>query len=70
MTPFIPFSSQKIWNQLGMSDKIDQQRWNSASDISIQPGHLLGNVEPLFVKIDKQTIELQKKSLGIHNGKS
>ena len=70
MTPFIPFSSQRIWHQLGMSDKIYQQSWNSASDISIQPGHLLGKVEPLFVKIDKQTIELQKKSLGIHIGNS
>jgi methionyl-tRNA synthetase len=70
MAPFIPFSSQKIWHQLGMADKIDQQSWSSASRISIQPGHLLGKVEPLFVKIDKQMIDLQKKSLGIHNGNS
>jgi methionyl-tRNA synthetase len=69
VNPFIPFSSQRIWNQLGMPDKIHQQNWDSASTILIQPGHLLGEVEPLFIKIDKRTIEVQKKVLGIHNGK-
>jgi methionyl-tRNA synthetase len=69
VNPFIPFSSQRIWNQLGMPDNIHQQSWDSASSILIQPGQLLGKAEPLFIKIDKKTIEVQKKVLGIHNGK-
>jgi methionyl-tRNA synthetase len=64
LEPFIPFSSEKIWYQLGMTDSIHQQSWLSASQLRISAGHSLGMVEPIFNKIEQKVIEKQKKRLG------
>ncbi|MGA9152263.1 MAG: methionine--tRNA ligase [Candidatus Nitrosopolaris sp.] len=68
LEPFIPFSCEKIWCQLGMTDSIHQQSWPSVSEIRIPAGHLLGKVEPIFTKIDREVIGQQKEVLGMHNG--
>jgi methionyl-tRNA synthetase len=68
LEPFIPFSCEKIWCQLGMTDSIHQQSWQSVSEIRIPAGHLLGKVKPIFTKIDHEVIEQQKEVLGMHNG--
>lgn len=68
LEPFIPFSCEKIWCQLGMTDSIHQQSWSSISQMRIPAGHLLGKVEPIFTKIERQVIGQQKKGLGMHNG--
>jgi len=59
--PFIPNSSVKIWNQLGMKEKLDNQNWFLASDLLIQGGHLIGKeIIPVFTRIDKEVIERVK----------
>jgi len=68
LEPFIPFSCEKIWCQLGMTDSIHQQSWQSVSEIRIPGGHLLGKVEPIFTKIDREVIVQQKEILGMDNG--
>jgi methionyl-tRNA synthetase len=68
LEPFIPFSCEKIWCQLGMTDSIHQQSWPSVSQIRIPAGHFLGKVEPIFTKIDREVIGQQKEVLGMHNG--
>jgi methionyl-tRNA synthetase len=68
LEPFIPFSCEKIWCQLGMSDSVHQQSWTSVSEIRIPGGHLLGKVEPIFTKIDREVIVQQKEILGMDNG--
>ena len=67
LEPFIPFSCEKIWCQLGMTDSIHQQSWSSSSQLRISAGHSLGKVEPIFSKIELKIIEKQKKGLGVHN---
>jgi methionyl-tRNA synthetase len=62
--PFLPESSQKIWEQLGFSSKVNENQWDSISDIAIKPGHRLGDATPLFVKIDEADIAKYKKQLG------
>jgi methionyl-tRNA synthetase len=69
LEPFIPFSCEKIWCQLGMTDSIHLQPWSSASQMRISAGHSLGKVEPIFSKIEREIIEQQKKGLGMHNGR-
>jgi methionyl-tRNA synthetase len=76
LEPFIPLSSEKIWSQLGMgngninsnssskNNSVHTQQWNSASEIKIQAGHVLGRVEPIFRKIEPKDIEHQKTKLG------
>lgn len=62
--PFLPNSSQKIWDQVGLEGKIKNQKWNSLSLLEIKPGHRLGNASPLFSKVEVDDIEKYKNQLG------
>lgn len=62
--PFLPESSQRIWEQLGMSGNISTQSWNSISTIKVKGGHKLGTISPLFKKVESSNIELHKARLG------
>ena len=62
--PFLPESSQKIWEQLGLSGKVNENKWDSISDIAVKSGHLLGDATPLFAKIEEADIAKYKKQLG------
>jgi len=62
--PFIPTSSQKIWNQVGLQGNIEDVMWDSLSELEIKPGHTLGEVSPLFSKVESTDIEKYKKQLG------
>jgi methionyl-tRNA synthetase len=64
LEPFIPFSCEKIWSQLGMPGSIHSQRWSSASQMKIPPGQILGKIEPLFLKIEQEDVKKQKTELG------
>ncbi|MGN6623977.1 MAG: methionine--tRNA ligase [Candidatus Nitrosocosmicus sp.] len=59
--PFIPFSAEKIWHQLGFNDRLEEQNWYTASEILIEKDHKISdNIEPIFKKIEKEDIERQK----------
>ena len=62
--PFMPESSQKIWNQLGLDGAIDESSWEDMSKLEISSGHLLGNSSPLFVKVEKSDVEKHKTQFG------
>ena len=62
--PFLPESSQRIWEQLGMSGNVSEQSWNSISKIEIKEGHKIGPASPLFKKVEASDIELHKARLG------
>jgi methionyl-tRNA synthetase len=66
LEPFIPFSCEKIWAQLKLgSGGVHQQIWESAKNIrAIPANHELGNVEPIFRKIEVKEIEQWKNKLG------
>ena len=51
--PFLPASSQKLHEMLGMSGDVRAQGWQSTE---IQAGHQLGNAEILFKKLDPADI--------------
>lgn len=62
--PFLPESSQRIWEQIGVSGTVSEQSWNSMSEIVIPQGHKIGSASPLFKKIESADIELHKARLG------
>ncbi len=62
--PFLPNSAQKIWAQLGLQGKVQDNKWDSLSALEIKPGHNLGDVSPLFSKVESEDIEKYKKLLG------
>lgn len=62
--PFIPESAQKIWHQLGFNGNVNESSWSDISVLGISSGHALGEVSPLFAKVEKSDIEKYKKQLG------
>ena len=68
LLPFIPQSAEKIWMQLmGTAAEIQslcQQNWDDIAELKIKPGHQIGEVKPLFKKLEKKEIEIEKTKLG------
>jgi len=64
LEPYIPFSAEKMWQQLSLAGYVHEQNWDSASQLLIKPKHKLGNIEPLFRKIAEKEIAVQKRKLG------
>ncbi|MDE1814017.1 MAG: methionine--tRNA ligase [Thaumarchaeota archaeon] len=62
--PFLPESSQRIWEQIGMDGSVSEQSWSSISEIKIMEGHKIGIASPLFKKIEASDIEANKAKLG------
>lgn len=52
MEPFIPFSSEKIWEMLNLDGSVhDKGNWDTAKKLLIPSGHLIKRPSPLFKKI-------------------
>jgi len=62
---FLPKSAQKIWEQLGFSGKVNENTWDLISHFLLKPSHTLGEISPLFVKVEEEDIEKYKKQLGL-----
>jgi len=63
--PFLPKSAQMIWEQLGFSGKINEKGWAFISNFLLEPNHHLGEISPLFAKVEEEDIEKYKKQLGL-----
>ena len=61
--PFLPESSQKIWVQLGLDGDVSTEMFDEISRITLKQGHKLGQVSPLFEKVEESVIEEQKSKL-------
>ncbi len=61
LCPFLPKSAQKIWEQLGMSGNVKDQPWKSISEIGLQSGHKLGEITPIFARVEDADIAKRKE---------
>lgn len=61
--PIIPTTAQKIWDMLGLPDKIENNNWTEALQTPVATGHQLGNAEVLFAKIEDATIAKEEEKL-------
>jgi methionyl-tRNA synthetase len=59
--PFLPKSAEKIWQQLGLSGKITDKQWSDISEISIKMSHRLGEISPLFARVEDADIKKHKE---------
>jgi len=50
--PFIPFSAERLWNQLNMEGTAHEQSFDAVDKIGLKPGHRIGTIEPLFKKFE------------------
>jgi methionyl-tRNA synthetase len=63
LEPFIPFSAEKIWQQISLEGNVHEQKWNAIGAITLKAGHILGNIQPLFKKVDEVKIKVQVNKL-------
>lgn len=63
MNPVLPFTSQKIWKMLQLSERPEDSYWNKIGDIFLKKDHALANLEILFQKIEDSTIQKEVEKL-------
>jgi methionyl-tRNA synthetase len=61
LSPFLPFSSQKVHEFLGFKGKVEDYGWKPQE---VKPGQSLCQPQPLFKKLDDSIIEEETKRLG------
>ena len=64
-SPVVPFSSVKIWKMLNQAGTVDEEHWSRAGDSQLTEGHILGQSEILFTKIEDTTIEQELGTLNV-----
>ncbi len=64
LCPFLPDSSQKIWEQAGLKGRSSELPWDSMSEVCLRPGHRLATPSPLFAKVEGADIAEHKQRLG------
>jgi len=67
LSPFIPISSQTIWNLLNLPNELAEVPWDEASELLIPSDHLIPPPKTLFYKINGE--ELATKLEGIRQTK-
>lgn len=63
LEPYMPFSAEKLWQQLNLDSTVHQQKWDDASQIRIKSGHKIRQPIALFEKIQDKDIEKEKQRL-------
>jgi len=62
--PYLPNTSQKIWKQLNLSEKLDKPGiWDSAADIALPEKHTINKPSILFNKLANGYLEEFKKTV-------
>ena len=59
--PFLPKSAQKIWEQLGMSGNVSAKPWSSISGLELKSGSKLGEITPIFARVEDEDIKKRKE---------
>ena len=65
LTPFLPFSSQKLHGYLGFDGAVEKEPWEFAPLVdAIQGGQALRQPAPLYVKLDAEAVAAESQRLG------
>jgi methionyl-tRNA synthetase len=62
LSPFLPFTAEKIWATLNLEGSIHQLPWGESS-VPLEAGHILGKSAPLFKKIQQSDAATVKSNL-------
>ncbi|MFX1285299.1 MAG: methionine--tRNA ligase [Promethearchaeota archaeon] len=65
LSPILPETSEKIWLTLAQSGKAEEQDFDEAGKLKLQPGTLIKESDPLFSKIDIEELQIKLKELRI-----
>jgi len=64
ISPFLPFSSREIWNQLGFQGPPADLNWDSAAAMRIESGRKIPDPKPIFRKIEDADLGKVRVLLG------
>ena len=69
LAPFLPFSSQKVHEFLGLDGAIEEEPWEYDSLVgAVKSGNPLRRPAPLYTKLDPDVAEKEAQRLGITEG--
>ena len=64
--PFLPFSSQRLHEFLGLDGKVEGEQWDYDSAVAaVQPGTAMRAPLPLYTKLDPQVADEEVQRLGL-----
>ena len=63
LQPYLPFSTEKLWQQLNLEGKAHEQKWITASKIAVSAGHKINQPTVLFKKIEDKEIKRERETL-------
>lgn len=65
--PYMPTAAQKIWDQLGVQKSVRDAKVSDVEGWDLLPaGHLLGNAEPIFPRLDLEALESKKDPMAVN----
>lgn len=65
--PYMPAAAQKIWNQLGIDKLVRDAKVADITGWNLLPvGHILGNAEPIFPRLDLEALEPKKDLMAVN----
>lgn len=65
--PYMPAAAQKIWNQLGVEKLVKDAKITDITGWNLLPaGHILGNAEPIFPRLDLEALEPKKDPMSVN----
>lgn len=50
--PFLPFTAEKLWQQLNLEGSVHEQNFENVGKLELKPGHKIAVTEPLFKKFE------------------
>ncbi|MDI6799041.1 MAG: methionine--tRNA ligase, partial [Candidatus Aenigmarchaeota archaeon] len=56
LEPFIPFTAEKLWQQLNLDGSVHKQDFENLDKFVIAAGHRIGRIEPLFKKFETKIV--------------
>jgi methionyl-tRNA synthetase len=63
MQPVLPDACERLWKLLKLPGSAVAHSWDSAAELTIPEGHVIGKPEILFAKIEDEVIERELKAL-------
>jgi len=64
LSPFLPFSAQEIWEQLGFREPVEAGGWDDASKLRVEAGRKVRKPKPIFKKIEDKDLAAVSVLLG------
>ena len=64
LSPFLPFSSDEVWEQLAFKDGIGKGGWDAAADLRVEAGRRINEPRPVFRKVEESDLSGVRVLLG------